>query len=213
MRWLVVAAVLLACKGKQAPPPKRDDARVQPIDAASADAAVDAVVVDAAVMSTTITPTGVGPITDKNIDEDDYKQLLVGFTIKTEHREAEDYNFDEYIASKDGKKILRAVITDRSLFKIEVDDPMFATAAGVAVGTTVGDAAEKMKDLRCVFEIYDPQADAERVEKSLRCDAPSLPQVMFEVDLKGFKGAEGSVAPKSIAKRKIVQIVWLAAKE
>jgi hypothetical protein len=212
MRWLVVAALLVACKGKQAPP-KRDDAALQPIDAVIADAAVDAAAIDAAVMSTTITPTGVGPITAKVVDEDDFKELLVGMTITTNHREGEDFNFDEYVAKKDKTQILRAVVTDKSLFKIEVYDPMFATAAGVTTGMTVGDAALKMKDLKCVFEIYDPQADAERVEKSLRCEAASLPQIMFEVDLAGFKGPEGNVSAKTISKRKIVQIVWLASHE
>jgi hypothetical protein len=213
MRWLVVAALLVGCKGKQAPPPKRDDAALQPIDAVVADAAVDAPAIDASVMSTTITPTGVGPITAKHIDEDDYQELLVGMTITTNHREGEDFNFDEYVAKKGKTQILRAVVTDKNLFKIEVYDPMFATAAGVTTGMTVAEAAEKMKDLKCVFEIYDPQADAERVEKSLRCESESLPRIKFEIDLAGYKGAEGNVSTKTIGKRKIVQIVWLASHE
>jgi hypothetical protein len=212
MRWLAVVAVLVACKGKQAPP-KRDDAPPQPIDALIADAAVDAAPPDAPAMSTEITPSGVGPITAKHIDEEDYKELLVGMTIATNHREGEDFMFDEYIAMKGKTQILRAVVNDRSLFKIEVFDPMFSTAAGVTTGMTVTDAAAKMKDLKCVFETYDPQADAERVEKSLRCESASLPQVMFEIDLAGFKGAEGNISTKTISKRKIVQIVWLASHE
>ena len=213
MRWLVLAALWFGCKGKQPPAPKRDDARVQPIDAVVADAAVDAARPDAALMSTEITSTGVGPITAKHIDEDDYRKLLVGMTVTTRHQEGEDFMYDEYIVKKGAAQILRAVVSDRSLFKIEVTDPMFATAAGVAVGTTVGEAAAKMKDLRCAFETYDPEADAERVDKALRCEAASLPHVMFEIDLGGFKGAEGNVSPKTIATRKIVEIVWLAAQE
>src|SRR5687768_2251484 len=127
MRWLVVAALCFGCRGKQAPPPKRDDARVPPIDAAVADAPADAVPPDAPTMSTTITPTGVGPITAKHIDEDDYKKLLVGMTVTTNHQEGEDFRFDEYIAKKGTEQILRAVVSGRSLFKIEVYDPMFAT--------------------------------------------------------------------------------------
>jgi hypothetical protein len=213
MRWLVLVAMLSSCKSKQAPPPKRDDAGLQPIDAVIADAAVDAAPPDAPQMSTTITPNGVGPITAKHIDEDDYKELLVGMTITANHREGEDFKFDEYVAKKDKTQVLRAVVTDKSLFKIEVYDPMFATAAGVTTGMTVADAASKMKDLKCVFEIYDPQADAERVEKSLRCESESLPQIKFEIDLAGFKGPEGNVSTKTISKRKIVQIVWLASHE
>lgn len=210
MRWLVLAALCFGCKGKQPPTPKRDDARVQPIDAAVADAPVDAAPPDAPKMSTTITPAGVGPITVKHIDEDDYKKLLVGLTVTSKHREGEDFMYDEYIAKQGETQVLRAVISDRSLFKIEVTDPMFATAAGVAVGMTVAHAAAKMKDLKCTFETYDPEADAERVDKALRCESASLPHVMFEIDLEGFTGTEGTVSTKTIATRKIVEIVWLA---
>lgn len=210
MRWLVVAALLFACKGKQAPP-KRDDARARPIDAAVADAAIDAAPPPDAGMSTSITPDGVGPIGPKFINIDDYKEALVGLAIKHNHREAEDFMFDEFIASKGKTKVLRAVVNDRTLFKVEVLDPMFSTAAGVATGMTVASAAAKMKDLKCAFETYDPEADAERVEKSLRCESASLPHVMFEIDLDGFKGAEGNVGIKTIGNRKIVQIVWLAS--
>jgi len=133
--------------------------------------------------------------------------------ITTNHREGEDFKFDEYVAMKGKTQILRAVVSDGSLFKIEVSDPMFATAAGVTTGMTVTEAAGKMKDLRCVYETYDPQADAERVEKSLRCESESLPQIKFEIDLAGFKGPEGTVSAKTIGSRKIVQIVWLASHE
>ncbi len=210
MRWLVVAALLFACKGKQAPP-KRDDARARPIDAAVADAAIDAAPPPDAGMSTSITPDGVGPIGPKFINIDDYKEAFPELSIKQNHREGEDFMFDEFVASKGKTKILRAVVNDRTLFKIEVFDPMFSTAAGVTTGMTVADAAAKMKDLKCVFETYDPEADAERVEKSLRCESASLPQVIFEIDLDGFKGSEGTVGTKMIASRKIVQILWLAS--
>lgn len=210
MRWLVVAALCVACKGKQQPTPKRDDAPARPIDAAVADAPIDAAAPDAPSMSTVITADGVGPLTAKHVDESDYRKLLVGLKVITKHQEGEDFIYDEYIAKKGAAQVLRAVITDRSLFKIEVTDPMFATAAGVAVGMTVGQAAAKTKDLRCAFETYDPEADAERVDRSLRCEAASLPRVMFEVDLDGFTGEEGTVSTKLIANRKIVEIVWLA---
>ena len=211
MRWLVVAAVCLGCKGKQQPTPKRDDAALQPIDAVVADAAIDAAAADAAVMSTEITPAGVGPLTAKHVDVDDFKKALAGFAISEARQEGEAFAYDEIIAKRGDKQILRAVVQDRSLFKIEVLDPMFATTAGVAVGTSVAQAAAKMKDLRCVFETYDPEEDAERVEKSLRCESASLPQVIFEIDLDGFKGSEGTVGTKMIASRKIVQILWLAS--
>ena len=209
MRWFVALALCFGCKNKQPPAPKYEDARPAPADAGLADAAVDAAA-DAATMSTLITPDGVGPITKKNIDEEDYKELLVGLTITTEHKEGEDFMFDEYIASNGKTAVLRAVITDRSLFKIEVSDPMFKTTAGVAVGMTVEDAAAKMTDLTCSFETFDPEADAERVDRALRCESKSLPRIMFEIDLDKYKGKEGKVSTKAIGKRKIVEIVWLA---
>lgn len=212
MRWLVLAASCLACsKGKQAPPPKHDDARVVAIDATVADAAVDAAP-DAATLPLTITSDGVGPITAKVKDEEQFGKLLPGFTVKSERREAEDYAFDEITASKGATQILRAVIQDKALFKVEVDDPMFATASGVAVGTTVADLVAKLPDTKCVYEKYDAEADAERVDRALRCESAGLPQVLFEIDYAGFKGPEGAVSTKAIGKRKIVQIVWLAAK-
>lgn len=210
MRWLVAAALVFGCKGKQAPP-KRDDAPVQPIDAAIADAAVDAAPPPDAGMATTITPTGVGPITAKFINEDDYKAALVGLTVTEKHQEGEDFVYDEYIASRGKVRVLRAVVTDRTLFKVEVYDPMFATAAGVTTGMTVAEAGEKMKDMKCVYETYDPAGDAERVDKSLRCESASLPNVKFEVENDKFKGPEGTVSAKTIATRKISQIVWLAS--
>jgi hypothetical protein len=212
MRWLVVTALCAGCKSKPAPPPKYEDARPAPADTAPADAAVDATP-DAPAMPTTITADGVGPLTAKNVDEEDYKDLLIGLTITSEHREGEDFMFDEYIASRGSTRVLRAVINDRSLFKIEVLDPMFATAAGITVGMTVAELAAKTKDIQCVFETYDPQADAERVDRALRCESPSLSHVMFDIDHTAFKGPKGKVSPKTIAKRKIVQIVWLAAQQ
>jgi hypothetical protein len=213
MRWLVVAALCAGCKNKPAPQPKYEDARPAPADAASADAVIDAAPLDAPAMSTTITSDGVGPLTAKHIDEDDYKELLVGLTITSEHKEGEDFMFDEYIASRGTTRVLRAVISDRSLFKIEVLDPMFATAAGVSVGMTVAELAAKTANIQCVFEIYDPSADAERVDRALRCESPRLPHVKFDIDYENFTGAEGKVATKAIAKRKIVQILWLAAQD
>jgi hypothetical protein len=210
MRWLVVAALFLGCKDKQQPAPKRDDAAPPPIDAAIADAPVDAAPPDAHVMATEITSTGVGPLTAKHVRFADFKKLLVGLTVTADRQEGEDFAYDEYIAKKGDKQILRAIVQDRSLFKIEVHDPMFATSAGVAVGMKVAQAAERMKDLRCVFETYDPEDDAERVDRSLRCQSASLPQVMFEIDLDGFDGPVGKVSPKQIGSRAIVEIVWLA---
>jgi hypothetical protein len=210
MRWLVVAAFAVGCKGKPAPH-KYEDAKPAPppADAAIADAEVDAAP-DAASMSTLITPDGVGPITAKMTDEDDFVKVLHGLTVKSEHREAEDYSYDEIIASKGDKQVLRAVVTDDALFKIEVDDPMFTTAAGMAVGMTVADLAAKTSDLKCAYETYEPEADAERVDRALRCDSATLPHILFEIDYANYKGPEGRVGTKAIAKRKIVQIVWLA---
>lgn len=208
MRWLVFAALVLACKGKQQPP-KRDDAPVQPRDAAVADAAIDAPPPDAG-MATTITSDGVGPIGAKMIEEEDYAKALVGLTVTSKHQEVEAFRFDEIVARKGKTQVLRAVISERSLFKVEVHDPMFATAAGVRVGMTVGDAAARTKDLKCTYETYDPSEDPERVDRALRCESESLRRVMFEIDHEDFTGPRGSVIPKSIADRKIVEIVWLA---
>lgn len=211
MRWLVVAALCAGCKSKQ--PPRAHDARLPPADAAVADAAIDAPRPDAATMSFTITSDGVGPITTRATEEYDFVKLLPGFTVTSSHHEAEDYEFDEIIVKKGDDQILRAVVSDHSLFKVEVDHPMFSTAAGASVGITVGELVVRTKDIKCVFETYDPQADAERVDRALRCQSASLPRVLFEIDYEKFTGREGTVSPKAIAKRRIVQIVWLAAKE
>src|SRR5690606_27094176 len=114
MRWLVFAALVLACKGKREAP-KRDDAPVQPRDSAVADAAIDAPPPDAG-MPTTITSDGVGPIVAKMIEEEAYAKALVGLSVISRHQEGEDFVFDEIIARKGKTQVLRAVITDRSLF-------------------------------------------------------------------------------------------------
>ena len=123
---------------------------------------------------------------------------------RSEHREGEDFKFDEYVASKDTTQVLRAVISDRSLFKIEVLDPMFTTAAGIGVGATAEELAAKTPDLKCVYETYDPNQPTPSASTA-RCAANrrSLPHVMFEIDHAKFKGAEGNVSVKTIAKRKI----------
>jgi len=213
MRWLVLAALCLGCgKGKKQSSPKRDAAAVVPADAAVADASIDAAP-DAPSMSTTITSDGVGPITADTNDVEDFERLMPGYAANSEHHAAEDYSYDEIRVTKNKVQILRAVVQDNTLFKIEVDDATFATASGVAVGTTVADLAAKIADIKCVYETYDPEADAERVDRSLRCDSEKLPRVLFEIDYENFKGPEGKVGTKTIAKRKVVQIVWLAGKE
>ena len=212
MRSLALLALCLGCKGKQAPPPKHDDARITPLDARPADAAAIDAAADAAATSTTITADGVGPISAKVKDEEQFAKLLPGFTVKSEHHEAEDYSFDEIVASKGTSQVLRAVVQDGALFKVEVDDPTFATASGVAVGMTVADLVAKLPDAKCVYEKYDAESDAERVDQALRCQAASLPQVLFEIDYAKLTVPEGAVSTKTIGKRKIVQIVWLAAK-
>src|SRR5690606_11684731 len=111
---------VLACKGKQQPP-KRDDAPAKPQDAAVADAAIDAPPPDAG-MATTITSDGVGPIVAKMIEEEDYAKALVGLGVTSKHEEGEDFMFDEIIARRGKTQVLRAVISDRSLFKVEVHD-------------------------------------------------------------------------------------------
>jgi len=214
MRGLAIAAVCIGCKGGKQPP-KRDDAAVlPPADAAPLDAApIDSAAIDAGALSFVIASDGVGPITSKANDDNAFKKLLPGFAIKSTHRESEDAVFDEIVASKDGKPILRAVIEDKRLFKVTVKDPMFATTAGISVGMTAADLGRKMVDLKCRYEKYDPEADAERVDRSLRCDAQSLPHILFELDHQGFKGPVGTVSPKAIATRKIVEIVWLAPED
>ena len=211
MRWLALFAACLACKGKQAPPPRHDDARVVAKDAAPADAAIDAAP-DAAAASTTITPDGVGPITAKVKDEEQFAKLLPGFTVTSEHRQGDEYNFDEIVASKGATQVLRAVVQDGALFKVEVEDPTFATQSGIAVGMTVADLVAKLPDAKCVYEKYDAADDAERVDQALRCQAASLPQVLFDIDYGKLTVPEGGVSTKTIGKRKIVQITWLAAK-
>src|SRR5262245_63836901 len=119
MRWLVLAALCVGCKGKK-PPPKHDDARVMPADAAVADAAVDAAPPDAPAMSTTITSDGVGPITADTNDVEDFERLMPGFAAKSEHHEAEDYSYDEILVTKNKTQVLRAVVQDEHLFKVEV---------------------------------------------------------------------------------------------
>jgi hypothetical protein len=211
VRWLAIAAGMLglACKGKPAPaPPVRDDAGpLVPADAAPIDAAVDAP--PDASPATTITGDGVGPITRKTASEEAFQRLFPGHRVTAEHHEAEDYAYDEILVGKPDQVTLRAVITDDRLFKVEVKDATFATATGVAVGMTAGELAARLPDVACVHESYDPEADAERVERALRCEAPSLPNVTFDLDLAGFSRGEGKVPIKAIAKRKIIQIVWL----
>ena len=205
MRWLVLAALAVGCKGKRAV--KHDAAA--PADAAMADAALDGPAIDASI-SFVISTDAVGPITSKASDVDAFKRAFPGYTVTSEHREAEDYAFDEIAVAKDGKPILRAVVQDAKLFKVEVKDALLPTAAGIAVGMTAGDLAAKMTDLKCRYEKYDAAADAEHVDRALRCESQTLPRILFDLDYKAFKGKLGAVAPKAIATRKIVEITWLA---
>lgn len=208
----MVAALCLGCKGKQ-PPPARDDAPTQrPIDAALADATIEVATPDAAVMPTMITSDGVGPITRKTTAPGAFRRLLPGYTVTTEHHEAEDYSFDE-LTVRDGKtRILRVVVEEDRLFKVEVESPVFKTESGAAVGMTVAELAARVKDLACSYQTFNPEGDAEHVDRALRCESPSLPYVLFEIDHEGFDGETGGIRPKAITNRAIVEIVWLAAR-
>ena len=211
MRWFALIVLCSSCKCSKAPL-KHDDARPSPADVVVADAPVDAAI-DAPAMSTVITSDAVGPLTVKATDEEAFKKLLPSFAIKTQHREAEAYNYEEIIASKDGKRTLRAVVNGGKLFKIAVDDATFTTEHHLAVGMTVADLAARMADLKCAYQTYDPEADAEHVDRALRCQSQSLPRILFEIDLAGFAGKFGDVGPKTIATRKIIEIIWLAPQE
>jgi hypothetical protein len=212
MRSLAIVLVCIGCKGGKRPV-KHDDASIVPADAAIADAPADAAVSDAAAIPHAITSDGVGPLNAKATDEEAFKKLLPGFAVKSEHRQAEAYSYDELLVSKDGKLALRAVVQSGKLFKIEVVDAMFAIDAGLTVGRTAGELAARMTDLKCAYEKYDPEGDAEHVDRALRCESQSLPRILFELDKNAFTGAIGPVAPKAIAARKIVEIVWLAPQE
>lgn len=209
MRWSVVVALVMACKGDPRPPPA---APVAPPKRADAIVKEEEVIMPS-ISSVTISSDGVGPVTANTPPSAvAIRPLFSGFEVTSEHHEAEDFNFDEILVAK-RTPLLRIVVDNMGdaprLFKIEVFDPMFATASGVTTGMTVAELAAKLPDIACKFEHFEPDADAERVEKLLHCASPSLPHVTFDLDDQGFRRHRGRVPIKIIETRRIAKIVWL----
>lgn len=164
---------------------------------------------------TTISSAGVGPLGAKTPDDRDaITALLPGLTVELERNEGEGHDLGEYTVNQGDRRVLFVVMDryrdgDHKMFRIDVSDPMFATASGIAVGATVGALAAKHPDTVCRFERYDPEADIYAVERRLFCETPALPHVAFELDPEGWRDEPAQIPVARLAERKLQEIVWV----
>src|SRR5260221_7885792 len=144
----------------------------------------------------TITPEAVGPLkptTNPKI----VAAMFPGLDATTKHDEGEDHSSDDTsIALHNGTVVLH-VITDNmrdasTIFRVDVVGSMFATEAGIRVGSTVADLFAKYPDASCRRETYTP--NPEHFDKALLCDTPALPNLTFYMDPKSLDGPDGKVA-------------------
>jgi hypothetical protein len=199
--WCLVLAALAACGSSRTSGPitAADPATAAPKRA----------------FATTISSTGVGPLGARTPDDKDViAGLLPGLTVELNRNEAEDHDVDEYTI-KQGDKVVLFVVMDRyrssanEMFRIDVFDPMFATATGIAVGSTVGALAAKHPDTACKLERYDPDADIYRVDRRLYCETPAVPNVAFDLDPESWRDPPAQIPVRKLADRKIQQISWV----
>jgi hypothetical protein len=160
--------------------------------------------------ATAITADGVGPITART-DPARLRRLFPGLELARRHDEGEDHAFDELTLSRGGRAVLR-VIVDEFLsssrpFRVDVLDPMFTTAGGLSVASTVAAAAAALPDLACRYARFAD--NPEHFDRALSCTSARLSRISFELDPSGFKGPEGKVAIAAIADRTFARIIWM----
>ena len=158
----------------------------------------------------TITPEAVGPLkptTNPKI----VAAMFPGLDATTKHEEGEDHSSDDTsIALHNGAVVLH-VITDNmrdasTIFRVDVVGSMFATEAGIRVGSTVADFFAKYPDAGCRRETYTP--NPEHFDKALLCDTAALPNLTFYLDPKALEGPDGKVAAAKLAAFKFERIIW-----
>lgn len=144
---------------------------------------------------------GVGPIHDATTAEA-LAALFPGKTAKTDHQEAEAYNFDVITVDD-----LEIVAKGSQLFKVTVVGGAWATAEGVSTASTIGAVAAKYPDLACAREHYDP--NPEDFTEALICKTSKYARLSFYVDPAAVTTI-GPVAISTIADKKLQMIIWMA---
>lgn len=225
MRIWYLALAVIACKGTPEPSSAGSgsgSARAPRDGAVAAVAAVDAATdatIDApldAGPSTLISSAGVGPFNLKTPDDEGaIAKLVPGFRVSRDTNESESHELHEYTISgaKPSLFMIMDAYRDGAIVTIEVRDPLFATANGIRVGSTIREAAAAYADLVCQFERYDPSLDVYRIEQRLFCESPGLPNVSFELDAKAWRGKPSKIAIGKLADRKIHHILWVSPKK
>jgi hypothetical protein len=165
----------------------------------------------AASPSVLITPGGVGPL-NAATDPRAIAALFPGMIAKTEHAEAEDYSYDDTaISDRAGGGPELHVIVDRmrderSIFRVDVVGPRFATAKDIRVGSSVGELAAAYPDASCTRATYSE--NPEGFDRALFCESKSLPNLWFHLDPDALKGPDGKVAIAKLAALKLNRILW-----
>lgn len=208
-------AMLVACRGGGGGAAPRDPGSAttsptaSPTTAGGGGAAAPAA--PAASTSVLISPAGVGPL-NAATDPRAVAALLPGMIAKTEHAEAEDYSYDD-IAISDragGAPVLHVIVDrmrdERSIFRVDVVGPRFATAKDIRVGSSVGELAAAYPDAACTRATYSE--NPEGFDRALFCESKSLPNVWFHLDPDALKGPDGKVAIGKLATLELDRILW-----
>ena len=161
--------------------------------------------------SQTITSEAVGPLkptTNPKI----VAAMFPGMDVTTKHDEGEDHSSDDTsVALHTTGAVVLHVIADNmrdsaAIFRVDVVGSMFATEAGIRVGSTVQDFVTKYPDASCRRETYTP--NPEHFDKALLCETQLLPNLTFYIDPNSVTGPDGKVAIAKLAAQKFDRIIW-----
>jgi hypothetical protein len=184
--------VVLGCRGKEqdtpAPPPP------QPAVAAAAPVAKP-------LDPHLITDHSVGPITfATEVNEAALAKLVPDLAwMSQDDNDAEGAAITHIVGSHDGKDILAVRRGDDGhVAAVMVEEPGYATAAGVGVGATVLQLASAYTDLECRHTITETD--------ELTCRSASLAHVVFHLEIGDRHMPEGKLDPQKLGRRRVEEI-------
>lgn len=165
--------------------------------------------------ATAITPEGIGPFAaglENSVGA--IGRRVPGLRVVSQKDSSESHDIDKITVSRADAPVLTLIMNNYRgadpLFTVAARDPLFRTATGVGVGSTVQELAARHAGVACSYEEYDATLDVLGVERRLYCRAADLANISFELDAATWKPHPGEVTPAELAERPITEVVWRA---
>src|SRR5436190_10555888 len=207
MNWLALLAVLGACKGdRTSEPPVASPAPKPELPSIVRDAGL-ADAPGAIAFSTTIGDDGIGPIKAANeITVATLGKLVPGLDVASRAVGTQD----EITLSYRSNRVLVLIVdraSDNKLVRMDVYDPMFATASGIGIGSLVKELDERHPEVRC-----------QRAGGRIACATPKYKRLAFAVQddarapaaSPAGAGSDELLDPDQLRNQAIVLISWQA---